>query len=167
MTSTPTSASGIALRGSALAVPVLNVAAALALLISLLGPTWLNMGGKANVSFSNLRTATRPAAAPGLQHAYFGWLGWTLVVLVVVGLIAAFVVKHVAASAVVVVLSLVGVILTLGCVKQLDVEDPSGGFFTHFGWIRVGGYLHVVGFVLAIAACVIAQRGTRSDGSLT
>ncbi|MDT4909929.1 MAG: hypothetical protein QOI69_3170 [Pseudonocardiales bacterium] len=52
------------------------------------------------MSFADLRTATRPAAAPGLLHTYFGW-------------------------------------------------------------IRIGGYLHVVGFVLAIAARVVVLRSAR------
>jgi uncharacterized membrane protein len=135
-----------------------GLVAAILLFVSLLGPTWLNMGGKADVSFGDLRTATRPAAAPGLQHAYFGWLAWVLVCLAVLGLIGTVLTRHLIAAGFVTVVSLLGVILTLSCVKELDVEDPSGGFLTHFGWIRIGGYLHVVGFVLAIVAAVLVLR---------
>jgi hypothetical protein len=147
-------------------VPVLSAVAAFALLVSLLGSTFLSLFSKTAVSFGDLRTATRPAAAPGFQRAYFGWLGWTLVLLVILGLVAVIVSQHAAAVGVMTavvgvtaVLSLLGVILTLACVKQLDVAvDPGGSFLTHFGWIRLGGYLHVVGFSLAIAAGVTALR---------
>jgi hypothetical protein len=37
---------------------------------------------------------------------------------------------------IVTVLAVIAVVLMLGCVKQLDVPDLSGGFVTHFGWIR-------------------------------
>lgn len=161
MSTTNASTTGSLVRGRAITVPALSAVGALALLVSLLGSTFLSLGGNAGVSFADLRTATRPAVAPGLQHAYFGWLAWTLVILVLVGLVAVSVVKHVAVIGAVIALSVLGVVLTLGCVKELDVEDPSGGFVTHFSWIRIGGYLHVVGFVLAIAACILALRSAR------
>jgi hypothetical protein len=137
--------------------------AALALVISLLGPTWLALFGKSDADFSDLRTATRPAAAPGLQHAYFGWLAWTLTIVVIVALAAAALTQgsiRRAGAATVILLSLAGIVITLGCVKQLDVEDPAGSFWTHFGWIRWGGYLHVIGWVLAIVTAVATLRAT-------
>lgn len=137
--------------------------AALALVISLLGPTWLALFGKSDADFSDLRTATRPAAAPGLQHAYFGWLAWTLTIVVIVTLAAATLTQgsiRRAGAAAAILLSLAGIVITLGCVKQLDVEDPAGSFWTHFGWIRWGGYLHVIGWVLAIVTAVATLRAT-------
>jgi hypothetical protein len=139
------------------------VLTALALLISLLGPTWLALFGKSAADFSDLRTATRPAAAPGLQHAYFGWLAWTLTIVVIVTLAGTVLLQgsaRRAGAAVAILLSITGIVLTLGCVKQLDVEDPAGSFWTHFAWIRWGGYLHVVGWVLAIATAVAGLRAT-------
>jgi hypothetical protein len=137
--------------------------AGLALLISLLGPTWLALFGKSDADFSDLRTATRSAAAPGLQHAYFGWLAWTLTIVVIVALAAAALSQgsiRRASTATAILLSLAGIVITLGCVKQLDVEDPAGSFFTHFGWIRWGGYLHVIGWALAIVTAVTTLRAT-------
>jgi hypothetical protein len=137
--------------------------AALALVISLLGPTWLALFGKADANFSDLRTATRPAAAPDLQHAYFGWLAWTLTIVVIVALAAAALTQgsiRRAGAAAAILLSLAGIVITLGCVKQLDVEDPAGSFWTHFGWIRWGGYLHVIGWALAIVTASATLRAT-------
>jgi hypothetical protein len=154
-----------AVTGRTLTLPVIAVVSALALIISLSGIEFLALSGKTSVTFGDLRTATSPAAAPGLQHAYFGWLAWTLTIIAIVGLATALFVPVAAAAARigVIVVSLVGVVLTLGCVKELDVEDPAGGFWTHFGWIRFGGYLHVVGWVLAIVVCVLATMSARED----
>jgi hypothetical protein len=92
--------------------------------------------------FSDLRTATKPAATPGVQHAYFGWLAWTLVIIAIVALAASILPVGIirrSAAALAIVLAVVGIVLTLVCVKELDVEDPHGRFWTHFGWIRYGG----------------------------
>jgi hypothetical protein len=48
-------------------------------------------------------------------------------------------------------------------VKQLDVEDPMGSFWTQLSWVRWGGYLDVVGWVAAIAASVLAIRSAGSE----
>ncbi|HZC73496.1 MAG TPA: hypothetical protein VE442_22565 [Jatrophihabitans sp.] len=137
--------------------------AVIALLASLLGPTWLALFGKSNVDFADLRTATRPAAAPGLQHAYFGWLAWTLTIVVIAAVAAGVATGgslRRASAVLAILLSLAGIVITLGCVKQLDVEDPGGSFWTHFGWIRWGGYLHVIGWVLAIITAGATLRAT-------
>jgi hypothetical protein len=144
----------------------LSLVGAALLTTSLVGPTWLALFSKSDASFSDLRTATKPAAAPGLQHAYFGWLAWTLVIVVIVALAAAIlttgIVKR-ATATLAIVLAVLGVVLTLACVKQLDVEDPHGSFWTHFGWIRSGGYLHVMGWVAAIAAGVNLAVSASTD----
>ncbi len=145
-----------------------GVLAAVALIVSLLGPTWVALVGKYEVDFAALKTETSLGSAPGIQHAYFGYLGVALVIVVIIVLLAALLVPLPIVTRfgrpVVIVLSLIGLVLTLLVVKQLDNQDPGGSFFTHFGWIRLGGYLHVVGWVLAIAAVFLASR-SRSTNS--
>lgn len=140
----------------------LSVLAAAALIVSLLGPTWVALVGKLDVSFPTLRALTSLDSAPAIQHAYFTWLGWTLTIVVIVGLLAAVLIPVPmvtrASQLLVVLLSLAGVVLTLAAVYQLEDEVPGGTFLKHFGWLRVGGYLHVVGWVLAIIAVVAASR---------
>ncbi|MFN2517779.1 MAG: hypothetical protein ABR604_01875 [Jatrophihabitantaceae bacterium] len=139
-----------------------GVLAAVALIVSLLGPTWVALVGTYEVDFGALKTETSLGSAPGIQHAYFGYLGVALVIVVIIVLLAAVLVPVPIVSRlgrfVVIVLSLLGLVLTLLVVTQLDNQDPGGSFVKHFGWIRLGGYLHVVGWVLAIAAVVLASR---------
>jgi surface polysaccharide O-acyltransferase-like enzyme len=144
----------------------ISLVGAVLLIVSLMGPTWLALFSKSDASFSDLRTATKPATAPGVQHAYFGWLAWTLVIIAIVALAASILTVGIirrSAAALAIVLAVVGIVLTLVCVKELDVEDPHGSFWTHFGWIRYGGYLHVVGWVAAIAAGVNLTVSASTD----
>lgn len=140
----------------------LTVLAAAALAISLAGPTWLALVGTYDVDFPKLRTLTDLDSAPFIQYVYFGWLAWTLSIVVVVALLAAVFLPVPAiaraAQTAALVLSLAGVVLTLACVKLLSDQDPGNNFIEHLGWLRLGGYLHVVGWVLAIAG-VLSLRG--------
>lgn len=142
-------------RPSLVAV-ALSVLAAVVLIVSLLGPTWVALVGKLDVDFAALKTETSLDSAPGVQHAYFSWLAVTLIAIVILGLFAGALVPAPAVARisglVVTVLSLAGLVLTLVVVYQLDKQDPGGSFIDHFKWLRVGGYLHVVGWVLAIVA---------------
>lgn len=146
----------------------LTVLAAAALAISLVGPTWLALIGTFDVDFPRLRTLTSLDSAPAIQHAYFSYLAWALSIIVVVALLAAVLlpIPAVAKAAQVVafVLSVAGLVLTLICVKQLSEQDPGFSFVEHAGWLRPGGYLHVVGWVLSIAG-VLALRGRHAKAS--
>ncbi|MEJ7831839.1 MAG: hypothetical protein WKF79_02915 [Nocardioides sp.] len=148
----------------------LTLLAAAALAVSMAGPTFLALVGEFDVSFASLRTLTSLDSAPAIQNLYFGWLAWILTIIVIVALLATVVLSSSVITrvtqGVVFLLSAAGLVLTLLCVQQLSNQDPSNGFFDHFGWIRLGGYLHVVGWVLAIIAAVYAPRGaapSRSD----
>lgn len=154
--------------GVSLPAAVVSVLAAAALIISLAGPTWFALVGKLDVDFPTVRTLTSLDSAPTIQAAYFAWLGWTLAIVVIVVLLATVLLPMPAIARtgglVVIVLSLAGAVLTLVAIYQLDNQDSGGSFFDHFGWLRIGGYLHVVGWVLAIVAAVLASRG-RTDRS--
>lgn len=141
----------------------LTVLAAAALIISLAGATWFALVGKLDVNFRDLKGLTSLDSAPTFQHIYFGWLGWALAIVVIVALLIAVVIPVAlvarAAQFLAIVLSLAGALLTLQAINELSNQDPGGSFGDHFGWLQLGGYLHVVGWVLAIIAAVVASRG--------
>lgn len=141
----------------------------LALIASVAGTTWFAIAGKLDVSFSELKTATSLPSAPGVQHLYFDWLGVTLVVVVLVVLLLGVLVPvlSVAQACRIVVLagSVAGIVLTLVAIKQLDNQDPGGSFVDHLKWSRLGVYLHVIGWILAIVAATATERARNSKGS--
>ncbi len=83
-------ASGTKNRPSPVAAAVAALAA-IALIVSLLGPTWVALVGKYKVNFGALKTETSLDSAPTIQHAYFGYLGVALVIVVIIVLFAALV----------------------------------------------------------------------------
>lgn len=141
--------------------------AAAALIASLVGPTWFALVGKFDVGFPALRVLTSLDSAPVIQHLYFGRLGWALVIVAIVLLLVAVVVPIAivarASATLVVLASLAGIVLTLLAVYQLDKQDPRGSYLDHLRWLRVGGYLHLAGWVLAFVAARRARQRVASS----
>ena len=127
--------------------------AAIILLLSLIGPTWLFSPAQpdtgtpaANLSFSDLAAATAETPSP-IQAAYFGWLGWALVIVSIAVSGAAVLLGRRLLSVAELLTGVVALVLT-----ALALKGPLtwGGFAQAVPTLRIGGYLMIVGLLLVI-----------------
>lgn len=140
------------------------VVAGALLLISLMGPGWLFVPANPalqapamTLNFGDLGELTSGEVVPtnALQQAYFGWLGWTLV-LATLAAAAAHVATRVRPVGVLVsVLAVCGLIInTFGVKGTLNWSQ----FFDQTPNMRAGAYLIIVGYVVALIASLIPDR---------
>lgn len=154
--SSPTRRSVPAIRPRAAAA----AAAGIALIVSLLGPTWLHVPANPahkipalDLSFGNLRALANSAPAPAEQRAYFQWLGWTLVIITIAVAIAwATAARRVIAIALA-GCSLAGLLFTLFAVKGAMTWNQFGH---QLQYIRIGGYLLLVAYVATLVSALIS-----------
>jgi len=156
---------GLTLRLSVGALATTAVAAVL-LLISMVGPTWLHVPANPaaripalELSFSDLHKLTNTVPSPGEQHAYFAWLSATLAV-VTVGAAAIWAGTSSRVGAVTVALfSFASLIFTAFAVKGALMWNQ---LFHGLKDIRIGGYLLLVAYVgLLVASSVALGSGSR------
>jgi hypothetical protein len=127
--------------------------AVILLLASMIGPAWMYSPAQpdtgtpgANLSFSDLATATAKSPS-ALQAAYFGWLGWALVILAVAVSVAALLLPRRLLSVAELLTGLVALVLT-----ALALKGPLswGGFVAAVPTLRIGGYLIIIGLLVII-----------------
>ena len=126
---------------------------------------WYSQSGQ-GVKFSDIHKDLNAAGslAPGLSKAYFGWLAWVLLALVIIAAVAAnlpigpsALIFRIAAP----VIGLLGVLLTLLALNSYfdKAKDVAGatdvGIFKHSA---IGLYLTLAGFVVAGVAGVFGPR---------
>jgi hypothetical protein len=139
---------------------------ACALLVSLLGPGWLfvpanpTTGAHATtLNFGDLHELTSGGIVPtnALQTAYFGWLGWTLALSVIVLSVAALTARQRLVGGLAPPLAVAGLVFT-----TLGVKGPLTWpqLMDQVSNVRVGGYLAAVGYLLA-AGLAVAITGRR------
>lgn len=130
------------------------VVAGILLLVSLAGPAWLFSPAQPEkdlpedfLSFSDLAVATAQGPS-SIQAAYFGWLGWTLVILTIAVSFAVVVLPQRLLISAEVVIGVFALIIT-----ALALKGPLtwGGFVEAVPTLRLGGYLIIVGLILVIA----------------
>ncbi|PZS17513.1 MAG: hypothetical protein DLM57_08325 [Pseudonocardiales bacterium] len=109
----------------------------------------------AHITFSDLHRLTADASGVGIAAAYFGWLAWVLLILViVVGFAANLPTRATNALRVAgFVLGLAGAAATyLALAKLASAGGGSRGAFDH---AKAGVWLAVVGYLVAAAGAVI------------
>jgi hypothetical protein len=90
-----------------------------------------------------------------MQDAYFGWLAWTLLGIVVVLGVACALTKSRALGAATAILGADGFVLTVFALKG---ELTWSQYWDGHANLRLGGYLAFVGFLLASAAGGLSAR---------
>ncbi len=138
--------------------------AAVLLMAALVGPGWLFVPANPlaklpamTLDFGNLHDLTHAGAVPSnaVQKAYFGWLEWTLVLSTIVLSAALVATKHQVSRIGVAAVSVAGLVFTV-----LGVKGPLtwSQLFDQIKNIRIGGYLVVTGYLVALAAAVALGR---------
>ncbi|GGF11317.1 hypothetical protein [Williamsia phyllosphaerae] len=144
---------------------VLAGAGSILSIISLIGPTWLFSPAQpaAGVPEMSLDFATLgdiTASSPStVQSSYFGWLGWTLVIVTIAAAAAAIVTRIRLLAAAEGVIALVALVVTVFAVKG---PLSWGGFYDAIPNMRIGGYLITIGLVLIIAHAAGTSRRSRA-----
>lgn len=127
------------------------------LLVALLAAGWLyvpaNPAAKApatTLAFNDLHQLAGSGVIPTtwVQQSYFGWLGWTLVVIVIALALGTAVTARRSAAATLGGAGLVGLLVNLFAVKG---ALTWGQFIDQVPNVRVGGYCAVVGYLLTLA----------------
>ena len=135
--------------------------AAVMLVIAPLGPGWLHVPANpalktpaTTLSFSDLHDFIASGVAPtnALQEAYFSWLAWVLIVLTLLVGVVTVATANRAAAVALAALGFVSLALTALSIKG---AMDWGWFFDQVQYIRVGGYLLIVGFVITLILGVV------------
>ncbi|MEO5664499.1 MAG: hypothetical protein ABIR39_14570 [Nocardioides sp.] len=139
------------------------------LLVALLGAGWLFVPANpaieapaTTLGFDELHDLAASGVIPTtwVQQNYFGWLGWTLVILVI-----ALALATAAAGLRFVAMALAGAGLVGLAINVFAVKGALtwGQFTDQIPNIRIGGYCAIVGYILAIALGAIgsARRESR------
>ncbi|HEY7048531.1 MAG TPA: hypothetical protein VH373_15030 [Jatrophihabitantaceae bacterium] len=124
---------------------------------------WYSADG-GHLKFSDIHKTLDGPGAPGLPKAYFGWLAWVLLALVIIAAVvanlpigSASLPMRIAAP----VIGLLGLLLTLLALNSYwdKVKDVNGGgdvgIFKHSA---IGLYLTLAGFIIAGVAGVFGPR---------
>lgn len=127
------------------------------LLVALLGAGWLyvpaNPAMKApatTLGFNDLHDLAASGAIPTtwLQQNYFGWLGWTLIIIVIALSLATALTGKRSVAMALAGAGVVGLAVNLFAVKG---SLTWGQFTDQVPNIRVGGYCAIVGYLLVVA----------------
>jgi hypothetical protein len=133
--------------------------AAVLLVVSLLGPGWVHApadpatGAPATtLDFQGLNTLTSLVPSTAWQQAYFGWLGWAMVVLTVAMGIAAALRRDGLSGTALVLASSLGLLASLFAVKG---TMSWSAFIAASDSMRIGSCMLIVGYVVSMAVGVI------------
>jgi hypothetical protein len=139
------------------------VVGAALLILGFTALAWYRIAGQ-DVKFSDLHRSLNQPGAPGLAKAYFGWLGWVLLAVVVVSALLASLPMGSAAlmfRIVAPVAGAVGIVVTLLALNNYwDKANNVLGDVGVFKRSAVGLYLTLVGFLIAGVAGVFGPRRT-------
>ena len=123
---------------------------------------WYSAGGD-HLKFSDLHKSLDGPGAPGFPKAYFGWLAWVLLALVIIAAVLANL--PIGSSALIFrivapIIGLLGLAITLLALnsywdKAKDAGATDVGIFKHSA---IGLYLTLAGFVIAGVAGVFGPR---------
>jgi hypothetical protein len=163
MTAHTTPSTRLVLSVSPRSAAVAGVGAVL-LMISLLGPGWLFSPANeaahipaTTLNFADLHQLSSSGAVPTnwIQHNYFAWLGWVLIVATIVATSAAVLGGGRLFGALGVVLSVLGLLLGLFAAKGVLTWSR---FYHLVPDLRVGAYLLVVGYLLTLVSAAASGR---------
>lgn len=136
---------------------------AILLIIGFTALKWYDIGGQ-EFKVNDLRKSLDRSGAPGFPKAYFSWLGWALLVLVVIAAVLASL--PIGPSAVIFrtvapVLGVVGIVITLLALNNYwdKAQDANPGL--DLGLVKhsaVGLYVTLAGFLIAGVAGVFGPR---------
>jgi hypothetical protein len=133
--------------------------AAVLLVVSLVGPGWVHApadpatGAPATtLDFQGLNTLTSLVPSTAWQQAYFGWLGWAMVVLTVATGVAAALRRDGRSGTALVLASSLGLLASLFAVKGTMSWSV---FIAATDTMRIGSYMLIVGYVVSMAVGVI------------
>jgi hypothetical protein len=122
---------------------VLTLLGGICVVVALTGLNWF----KGGVSFSDLHDAASNDKLSGFASAYFGWLAWTfLIVVVIAGVLAS------APTPALRIFRIIGIVVGLAAagLSFLAVDYRNAGNYSDYlSNARVGFYLAVFGFLLA------------------
>lgn len=136
------------------------VLGALLLILGFAALAWYSSAGQ-DVKFSDLHRAAGHIAAAGLVKAYFGWLAWVLLVLVVVSaLLASLPIGSIAVAFRILapVAGIVGIVVTLLALNNFWGDQSDAGDVGIFKHSAVGLYFTLAGFLIAGVAGVFGAR---------
>jgi hypothetical protein len=127
------------------------------LLAALLGAGWLYVPANpaiktpaTTLAFDDLHNLARSGAVPTtwVQENYFGWFGWTLVVIVIALLLATVAAGRRPFGTALAAAGLLGLIFNVFAVKG---ALSWGQFADQIPNIRIGGYCAIIAYLLAVA----------------
>lgn len=140
-------------------------AGALLLILALTAVNWFTTAGLGSTHAGDLKKILQSGTgAVGIAKAYFAWLGWALVVAVVVLAILANLPWPLARifrviGAIVAALGIALTFLAIRLTSTTGANSPTyGDYLDH---ARMGFYLAIAGFLLVGIGCVIGPSRTR------
>ena len=137
------------------------VAGATLLIVSFAALAWYRIVGH-DITFSDFHRSLNQPGAPGFPKAYFGWLGWVLLALVVISAVlaslpigsAALTFRIVAPAT-----GVIGIVVTLLALNSYwDKAANTFGDVGVFKHSAVGLYFALIGFLIAGVAGVFGPR---------
>jgi hypothetical protein len=145
-------------------IGLIGAAAGAALLIvGFTALAWYRIAGQ-DIKFSDLHKSLNEPGAPGFPKAYFAWLGWVLLALVVVSaLLASLPIGSAALTFRIVApaVGVIGIIVTLLALNSFwDKASNAVGDVGVFNHSAVGLYLTLIGFLIAGVAGISGPRHT-------
>ncbi|HEV2638931.1 MAG TPA: hypothetical protein VGX23_27550 [Actinocrinis sp.] len=137
---------------------------ALCLLISALGPTWLTTPAvpaahipALSLDYSDLHKLSRSGQVPTtwIQQNFFSWIGWTLIIAMLLVVAGAALLRRRPLNLVAVGLSVVGLVLGLFAAKGALTWSQFSNELPH---LQIGAYLLVGGFIVTLISGFIPER---------
>lgn len=138
------------------------------LLVALLGAGWLYVPANpaiqapaTTLGFDELHDLAASGVIPTtwVQQNYFGWLGWTLIVVVIALTVATAITNHRIVASALAATGLISLGLHIFAVKG---ALTWGAFMDQTPNLRVGAYCAVAGYVLALALGGLRAARTRT-----
>lgn len=134
---------------------------AVLLIVSFTALAWYRIGGR-YTAFSDFHRGLSQPDAPGFPKEYFGWLGWLLLVIVIVSAVLARLPIGSAATTFRIlapVAGIVGIVVTLLALNNFwDRANRAINQFGIFKHSTAGLYIALIGFLVAGLAGLCAPR---------
>ena len=155
-------------RGRAIRLPLVGTCVVgVVLVVALIGPGWLYSPANpvvgspsTTLDFQGLNDLVSHVPSTGRQQAYFGWLGWCLVALTVLSMLAATVRSSPVAAGVVCIIALTGLASTLFAVKGSMTWSQ---FSDSLHDVRAGAFMVLGGYLAAAAGGLVAALRRASN----
>lgn len=143
---------------------IVGGAGAVLLLIAPLGLGWLFSPAvpvahipATTLTFAGLHHPASSGMAPtnSIQKSYFSWLGWALFIVTIIATGAAVLTGRRSLSVLVVVLSVLGLLVSVFAFKGVQTWSQFNHQVTN---VRIGGWLLIAGYLLTLVSGLIPQR---------